>query len=258
MEIDHANRATGGGVVDRAQIQVAELFAREQREAAMADRNDRQIVGHVVMRGDARACPHPDAGERLAGSQVDMVGGVQAVEEMVDVDRGEIDRRCIGMARERGHAREDFRQLRVERAEVHPHRVVIEQPSVDARLADRNGERPVAMMAQQIGASRVRRCQPGLDQRPVGGEAANDERGRGRAQLLIEVGGVGHPYLGYGGQTGERPRTRLSHGKVCGCVARRGRRDARATRSPYRWAGGGRRPGDPPGRWRPARPADPR
>ncbi|PAV67329.1 hypothetical protein WR25_08053 [Diploscapter pachys] len=186
VEIDHAHRAAGGGVVDGAEMEVAKLVAREQREAPVPDRDDRKIVRHVIVRGDARARAHPDAGKRFARPQIDMVGGVQPVEILVHVDRGEIDGGRLRLSGEGGDARENLGQFRIERAEVHRHRGVIEQAPATARLADRDGEGTIAMMAQQIVARGVRRLQAGADQWPVARQPADDEGRVGRAQPRVE------------------------------------------------------------------------
>ncbi len=143
-EIDHADRAAGRRIVDRAEIEVAELLRRKEREAAPPDRHAGEIVGKVVVRGDARARAHPDACQAGPLAEVDVVRFMQAVEEVMHVDRRQIDGRGIGLVLEGVDLREDLRQLAARGAEVHLHRVVVEQPSACFRLPDRNDEGHVA------------------------------------------------------------------------------------------------------------------
>ena len=112
VEVDHADRAAGRRVVDGAQVEVAELIGREEREPPAADGDAGEIVGKVVVRRDPRSRAHPDARKAEAVAHIDMVRLVQPVEEVVNVDGGEIDGRRAGIAFRRVDLREDLGQLR--------------------------------------------------------------------------------------------------------------------------------------------------
>ncbi len=136
VEIDHADRAARRRVVDRAEIEVAELTAWEEREAPLPDRADRQIMRDVIMCGNPRARADPDAGQQFALAQIDMVRLVQPVEIALHIDRGEIDGRRVRLARKFGNAGEDFGKPRLHHPEVHRHRIVVEQSPAAAWHAD--------------------------------------------------------------------------------------------------------------------------
>src|SRR3546814_20149480 len=63
---DHAHRLPRRGLVERAEIEVGDLFGRKQYEAADARHDDRDIVRLVEMSGDMRgiARPQPRDGDR--------------------------------------------------------------------------------------------------------------------------------------------------------------------------------------------------
>ncbi len=145
------------------------------------DRDAGEIGGRVVMRGDAGAGADPDARERLAAAEIDVVRLVQALEEAFHVDRGEVDRRRVGPALHLIDLAEDLAKLRAQRAEVHRQRaaggLVIEQAAaVGGRHPHRDGEGQVARVRQEIGPRLPRRAQARRNQRPVAHQPAHDER----------------------------------------------------------------------------------
>ena len=115
-----------------------------------------------------------------------MVRFMQAVEEVMHVDRRQIDGRGIGLVLEGVDLRENFRQLAARGAEVHLHRVVVEQPSACFRLPDRNDEGHVAASAEQVIAGFAPRLPARLDQGPVRDETPHNERRTRAFQTSVE------------------------------------------------------------------------
>ena len=219
VQIDHAHGAASRRIVDRAQVEIAELLRRKEGESATPDRDACEIVRKVVVGGDARPRSHPDAGEAGALAELDVVRFVQTVEEVVHVDRRQIDWRRIGLVLDCVNLRENVRELRLGGAEVHPHRVVIEQLSAGPTLADRNGELRIAALAQQIVASFAAGLSPRFHQRPSGHESANDERLVGLSKPSVELLGRHGRNFRHWRQSAHRPGIRFSHCASAGSCA---------------------------------------
>jgi predicted metal-dependent phosphoesterase TrpH len=81
------------------------------------------------VRRDPRAGADPDALDRLAVAEVDVVGLVQPVEIILHVDRREIDRRARrGLPSLASIPAKISGKVGAAGAEVHAHRFVVEQP----------------------------------------------------------------------------------------------------------------------------------
>lgn len=126
--------ARPAGIVHRPEIEIAELFAREQGETPTPHRHAGQVVREIVVGGDARLRAHPDAGHALPVAEIDVIFLMQAVEELMNIDRGQIDRRDVRLSPHRIDLREYLRQFRLHHAEIHAHVAVIKQPTVRLRI----------------------------------------------------------------------------------------------------------------------------
>src|SRR5687768_8950155 len=98
-EIDQADRLACGREIEWTDVEVLQLFGREQREAA-APRNDAcDVIRQIVMGGDARAIAQPDAYERLAIAESEIVLGAKTRQARVERRGPDIDcRRNLRLA----------------------------------------------------------------------------------------------------------------------------------------------------------------
>ena len=184
-EVDQADGLAGRGEVDRADVQVGQLGLREQREAAVAGGDHGQVVRQVVMGGDAGAVADPDAGQRVASTEVDVVVLAQAGQGGVDRGRADVD--GAGALHPALHL-----QLVQHAVQARPHRhvveagevLVVEEAAADLGLAEHRVDAGVAVEAAQVGVGGVGRLASGLHQRPLRCQAAHDVGGGGAQQLV--------------------------------------------------------------------------
>lgn len=81
-QVDHRDRATCRRVFQRSRIEIGELLGREQRKTALADRANRQVIGHIIVRGDPGTGADPDRFQRPALTQRQSVLFRQADEKV--------------------------------------------------------------------------------------------------------------------------------------------------------------------------------
>ena len=183
------------------------------------------------MRGDPGAGSDPDTLDRLALAKVDMIGFVKPFKIIVHVDRREVDRGRVALPLIGVDPGENLGQARATGAEIHSHRFVVEQPIAAARLTDIDGEGALAPMVEQIGASGCRALQPRAYERPVGDEAAHDERRIGLLEVGIEISrrqlSLGDAPQGLG-----RGRRGVSHRRAFHSFVRPAPTGSTATRAP--------------------------
>jgi hypothetical protein len=184
-EVDQADGLAGRVEVERADVQVRQLLRREQREAAAAGRHHRQVVRQVVVGGDAGLVADPDAGQRVAGAEVDVVVAAQAGQDGVDGGRADVDggrARIVAVAL---HLVEHGVQARARRVVIEAGQVlVVEEAAADLGFAQHRAHGGALVEAAQVGVGGIDRGAGGVDQRPVRRQAAHDV-GLGGAQQLI-------------------------------------------------------------------------
>ena len=134
MEIHHRDGATRRRVVDRAKVEIGELFGREQREAAATGGADGKVVGKIVVRGNTGGCADPQADDGFALAEGEGVLRRNRGEVGGNIDGAKIDRGGIRAAFVGVEPAEDVCQLAARLAEIHGHVVTIEQAAVLAGL----------------------------------------------------------------------------------------------------------------------------
>jgi hypothetical protein len=183
--VDEADGLAGRVEIERADVQVGQLFRREQREAALAHGDDGHVVGQVVVGGDARAVADPDAGQRGASAERDIVVGTQAGQRRVDRRRAHVQGagpRLRALARE---FVQYLRQARARRLVVEAGHVgVVEEAALDLRRAEHRMDGRALVETAQVGVRAVRRLQAGLHERPAAGEAAHHIGARGAQHFV--------------------------------------------------------------------------
>src|SRR5260221_7714379 len=106
---------------------------------------------------------------------------------ILDGQRREIDNRRVRLVPIGIDAREYVRQRCSAHAEIHSHLLVVEQAAAFTGLPDVDFELPIASVAQKIGArSGASLVDATSYERPVLGDAANDERTRRRFETLVQ------------------------------------------------------------------------
>ncbi len=112
----------------------------------MADDHACDVVGQIVMSGDARAIAEPDAHERLAIAEAQIVLTAKPGQASVDRGRADIDgRRLRGILVPFDLIEHDI-QLQLDRLEVEAAQVfVIEEPAFDVRRAEQGADGRVAI-----------------------------------------------------------------------------------------------------------------
>jgi hypothetical protein len=184
-EVDQADGLAGRVEVERADVQVGQLVGREQGEAAPAGGHHGQVVRQVVVGGDAGLVADPDAGQRVASAEVDVVLAAQAGQHGVDGGRADVDggrARILAVAL---HLVEHGVQARVRRVVIEAGQVlVVEEAAADLRLAQHRADGGAAVEAAQVGVGGVDRAARGVHQRPVRRQAAHDVRLGGAQQLV--------------------------------------------------------------------------
>ncbi len=91
VEIDEADRLPGRREIDRADVEVRELVGRKQREAAVAGADAGDVLGDVVVRGNARAVADPDSHGRLDAVQFQAVGRPDSRQAVSQRHRAHVD-----------------------------------------------------------------------------------------------------------------------------------------------------------------------
>ena len=183
-EIDQADRLACGREVERTDVKVLQLFGREQREAAAPRDDARDVIRQIVMGGDARAIAQPDAHERLAIPECEIVLGAKARQARVDRRGPDIDRRRnlrLALARdfvEHG-VQPDAHRLEIEAGEI----VAVEEPAADVGRAEHRVDGRVLVEAPQIRIGRRGRFAARARDGPARNEATEDRRLRPRQQL---------------------------------------------------------------------------
>ncbi len=100
------------------------------------------------MRRDLGPRADPDALQRIACPKLDPVRFVEPVEMRRNIDRCQIDGARLAAFLGRIDTGKNIRELARPDAEIHLHFVVVEQPPVVPRRADRHFEGPIARMVQ--------------------------------------------------------------------------------------------------------------
>ena len=200
-EIDQADRLAGRREVEWTDVEVLQLFGREQREAATPRDDAGDVVRQIVMGGDARAIAEPDAHERLAIAECEIVLGAKARQAGVDRRRADIDRRRnlrLALARDfvEHRVEPDAHRLEIEAAEV----VAVEEPAADVGRAEHRVDGRVLVEASQIRIGRRGRFAARARDGPARNQAAQDRRLRPRQQFV-------------------RQRLRIDSGDLLDCVS---------------------------------------
>jgi hypothetical protein len=203
-EINHADRTARGRVVDGAKVEVGELIGREQGEAPPPGHTAGQIVGKVIVGGNARARADPQADDGGARAQIERVFRLHPIEMARHVDGAQVDQRGIGGGLVVIKPGENIAQPPARHAEIHAHVGVVKQPPLIPWRSDGDGKGHIARPRQQIGAHIAGRAARGLNHGPMRHQPAQHERLTRAAQHLVERCGIGGGDLAHGGQDGGR------------------------------------------------------
>ncbi len=172
-EIDQAHGLACGRDVQRADVEVGHLPGREQREAAAAGHHAGEVVGQVEVRGDAVAVAEPDADDRVAFAERQVVGGTKAGQVGVHRRRAHVD---AGRLRVVGHLQQCVQhhgQRRLLAAEVHAgERLVVEEAALRLGRRQQHADGLAAPGAVEIGHRVGGGAAGGLGDRPMGDQAA--------------------------------------------------------------------------------------
>jgi hypothetical protein len=147
----------------------------------------------------------------------------QAVEEVMHIDRREIDGGRFRIRLNGVDPREQFRKLGAYRPEVHPHGIIVEQAPARAGLSDGCCEQRIAAAAKQIVARFPARAPARLHQRPIRDQSPDDERLSRLAKKPVELGRRIGLCLGYRRQLADRSGIGLSHSEAAGSCGRSAR-----------------------------------
>jgi hypothetical protein len=150
-EIDQADRLACRREVEWTDVKVLELFGRKQSEAPVPRNDARDVIRQIVMGGDARAIAQPDAHERLAIPESEIVLGAKARQARVDRRGPDIDCRRnprLALARDfvEHRVQLDAHRLEIESGEV----VAVEKPAADVGRAEHRVDSRVLVEASQI------------------------------------------------------------------------------------------------------------